>query len=42
MLVTLTQHVTPEGHWVPRKLPRPTRHLVSFFFFAVYTRATLW
>ena len=32
MLFSPTRPVTPESSWVPGRLPRPTRHPISFFF----------
>ena len=32
MLVCPTRPVTPESSWVPGRLPKPTRHPISFFF----------
>ena len=32
MLVSLTWPVTPESNWVPSRLPKPTRHLITFLF----------
>ena len=43
MLVSPTRSVTPESSYVPGKLPKPTRHSISFFFpFAVRKSTALW
>ena len=42
MLFSLTRPVTPESSWVPGRLPRPTRHPISFFFPSPYTQVLLY
>ena len=42
MLFSPTRPVTPESSWVPARLPRPTRHLISFFFPSLYTQVLLY
>ena len=42
MLPSPTRPVTPESSWVPGRLPRPTRHPISFFFPSLYTQVLLY
>ena len=42
MLSSPTRPVTPESSWVPGRLPRPTRHPISFFFPSLYTQVLLY
>ena len=42
MLFSPTRPVTPESSWVPGRLPRPTRHPISFFFPSPYTQLLLY
>ena len=42
MLSSPTRPVTPESSWVPGRLPRPTRHPISFFFPLLYTQVLLY
>ena len=34
--------LAPESSWVPRRLPKPTRHPISFFFPLPYTQGLLY
>ena len=42
MLVSPTRPITPESSWVPGRLPKPTRHPISFFFPLPYTQVPLY
>ena len=42
MLFSPTRPVTTESSWVPGRLPRPTRHPISFFFPSPYTQVLLY